>query len=322
MRICLASSFPEAQNRNLAIVADLAEGFREVLGDENVYVVRYLSVEAQVTRIRPSLLLLIGSALPGRANYREISRACREARSIFSFWTLEDPYEFDVSYKFSDYADIIFSNDAWACGFYERDRVYHLATASCARFRRSLSDYGSRSLDLFFCGVGFPNRQRLINDALPILEGCRSLIVGENWNPHPSGIISNQRLTREDLIGHYGVARCVLNLGRSFSYANSRWSLQSVTPGPRTFDAAMVGCVQLYHSPSRYLSSYFEIGTEIIGFETVEELEAVLDRLLSDPASACGIAEAAQQKALAEHTYARRARAILEVVGLMGKAES
>jgi spore maturation protein CgeB len=315
-RVCVASSFPEAGNRNVSIVSDLAHGFRAALGAENAYVLPYPGLANQLSRLKPTLLVLVGSALRAEWDYAEIARICRMTGTIFAFWTVEDPYEFDTHYRFSDHADLVFSNDAWACRFYDRDRVFHLPTAASERIARSLDGYAQRALEVFFCGVGFPNRCTLINDALPLLERRRTLITGENWPPHPGGVLTNRRLSHADLIEHYAASRCVLNMGRTFAYANKRRSLPAVTPGPRTFEAAMVGCVQLYYRPSQFLGEYFSISSEMVTFDTVEELDAKLAQLLADPGAACAIARAAQTRALTNHTYTARALTILAHAGL------
>lgn len=313
---CVASSFPEARNRNLGIVADLAEGFREVLGAEQVHVVPFQGMDLHVQRLRPTLVVLVGSALLPRSNYRDMAQACRRVGAVFAFWTVEDPYEFDAACKFTEFADLVFTNDAWANCFYDHERVHHLPTAASPRWHVDLDRYDERPVEVFFCGVGFPNRQMLITDALPVLERRRSVILGENWAVQTSGVVANRRLSPHELAAYYASSRCVLNIGRDFSFANDRRRLQAVTPGPRTFEAAMAGSVQLYFQPSRFLDDYFELGTELLSFESVDELDLVLEGVLSDPAGSQAIAEAGQRRALAEHTYAMRAKTIIALSGL------
>lgn len=316
MSVCVASSFPEARNRNVGIVADLAEGFREVLDDKQVHVVPFQNMDLHVQRLRPTLVVLVGSALLPRSNYRDVAQACRCVGALFAFWTVEDPYEFDATCKFTEFADLVFSNDAWASCFYDHERVHHLPTAASPRWHVDLDHYEARSVEVFFCGVGFPNRQMLITDALPVLERRRSVILGESWAVQTSGVIANRSLSPYELAAYYASSRCVLNIGRDFSYANNRRSLQAVTPGPRTFEAAMAGSVQLYFQPSRFVDDYFELGTEMLGFNSVDELDVVLEGVLNDPAGSQAIAEAGQRRAQAEHSYAVRARTIIALSGL------
>lgn len=315
MPVVLASGSPDALNGNPTIMADLAQGFRDECGADAVLVSPFQDVADHVLRTRPEFLLMIGSAFPDTANYREVANACRAAGSRFAFWTTEDPYEFDVHRKFSRYADVVFTNDAYAATFYDRADVHHLPLAASEDRRRPLTAFESRPLDVFFCGVAFANRRMFVNDALPVLRRHRCLIVGDGWTPTADGMISGGRLPASDLADYHAASRFTLTLGRSSFLAN-RSGLQPVTPAPRTFEAAMAGCVQLYHRPSCFLRDYFTPGEEIVTFDTVAEFESKLEHLKAHPGQAEEIAAASQRRALAEHTYRHRARTILSTMGL------
>ena len=316
MRVVLASGFPERLNVNQGIVADLAEAFADLLGPDAVFHLNYAALDGQIRRLRPDLLLLIGSALPVQSDYREIAMACRGCGAVFAFWTLEDPYEFDVRSKVCRHADLVFSNDAWAVRFYDHRRVHHLPTAASPKKAQSLDAYDGRPIDLFFCGVGFRNRQMVVSDALPVLERYRSLILGENWPDDLGGIVFNRRIPEAEMSSYYMSAACVLNVGRDFNPANNHRSLVAVTPGPRTFEAAMVGTVQIVWQPSAFMAEYFAPGSEYVAVQDVEQLAEALARLLADKDAAKQIAGAAQLRALADHTYAARAQTILSAAGL------
>ena len=317
MRIILASGFPERLNVNRGIAADLTEAFGDLLGPDDVFYLDYAALDVQIRRLQPDLVLLIGSALPVQSDFREISLACRDFGAVFAFWTLEDPYEFDVRSKVCRHADLVFSNDAWAMRFYDHRRVHHLPTAASPKKARSLDDYDGRPLDVFFCGVGFRNRQMVVADALPVLEQYRSLILGENWPDDHGGIVFNRRIPEPEMSSYYVSAACVLNIGRDFNPANNHRSLVAVTPGPRTFDAAMVGTVQIVWQPSAFMAEYFAPGLEYVAVQDIDQLAEALARLLADKVGARGIAGAAQRRALADHTYAVRVQTILSAAGLV-----
>jgi len=251
-----------------------------------------------------------------QSDYREIALACRGCGAIFAFWTVEDPYEFDVRSKICRHADLVFSNDAWAVRFYDHGRVHHLPTAASPRKAQSLHGYASRPLDVFFCGVGFRNRQIVVSDAMPVLERYRSLVLGENWPVDQSGIVFNRRIAEAEMSAYYVSAACVLNIGRDFYHANEQRALAAVTPGPRTFEAAMVGTVQIVWQPSVFMKDYFEPGSEYVAVQDVGQLAEELNRVLGDKGMARDIASAAQRRALADHTYAARVQTILSAAGL------
>lgn len=312
--VCVASSFPENQNLNVSIVEHLVEGFCEVLGEECVHRLAFGSVADSVRKLRPNLVILVGSALSPKSDFGSVARAVRSVGACFAYWTVEDPYEFDFNYKFADVADVVFTNDLWSLNFYQRDHVYHLPTAASPKQARSLENFEQRPLDIFFCGVAFAIRRRLISDAMTVLENHKSLIIGDLWPDYGGTIVSNRRLTSHRLVDHYAASKCVLNIGRDYYLANDQRGLQAVTPGPRTFEAAMTGCVQLYYQPSSAFRHYYA-SDEIISFHTVSELEERLDWLLTKPEEAIKIASKAQKRTLHDHTYAQRAREILRHTG-------
>lgn len=312
--IVIASSLPRKHNRNQSILHDLAAGFAEVVGSEAVTALDSGNLLAVIDGLTPALLIMVGSPGALETSYREIAAACRRVGACFAFWTVEDPYEFDFNARFTHLADVVFTNDVAALPFYDRVDVHHLPLAARTRASASL-DFLDRPLDFFFCGVAFPNRQALIGDLLPIIHDRRSLVLGDGWPAALGGVVANRRISREALLEYYRSSCCVLNVGRDLSIANSH-NLQPGTPGPRTFEAAMIGCVQLYHRPGPFLQLYFEPGKEILTFDEVGDFRAAFDAVVSDPALAQQIATAAQRRVLADHTFVNRARTILEKTGV------
>jgi spore maturation protein CgeB len=81
----------------------------------------------------------------------------------------------------------------------------------------------------------------------------------------------------------------------------------------RSFECAAYGIAQLVEHRAQ-LERYFEPGVEIATYAEAQELQASLRSLLGDPARCADMATRARRRALAEHTYAHRARALLEPV--------
>ena len=92
-----------------------------------------------------------------------------------------------------------------------------------------------------------------MDDALPVLRRHRCLIVGDGWTPTADGMISGGRLPASDLADYHAASRFTLTLGRSSFLANRSGLQARHNRPPRTFEAAMAGCVQLYHRPSCFL---------------------------------------------------------------------
>ncbi len=313
LNILVSSAFPDQLNSNLAIKQAIAEGFRACSEIGAVVECSLDTVTASVQRLRPNLVLLVGSCLQDFLQYKPVRAACDAAGSCLAFWLHDDPYEIDFSFRASEVADIIFTNDRWSARHYNYPRVYHLPLA--ADPNRDLRPVGEhRYIDLFFCGVAFMNRIDFVRDLHPLLKpNYRVNIYGERW-PEDLPYCRNQRLDAKEFSDLCAVSLATLNIGRHFDLANQRYCLPATTPGPRTFQAAMAGAVQLFFLESLEIFDYFEPGKEILTFDQPKEILPLLDQLASEPQYAQQIAAAAQRRALAEHTYAHRAREILQRV--------
>ena len=66
------------------------------------------------------------------------------------------------------------------------------------------------------------------------------------------------------------------------------------------------------------LEDLFEIGTEIAVYRTVEDLVEQARRLLADPVARGDLRRRGRSAALARHTWERRIRSLLGVLGLAG----
>ena len=309
--VLVCGAFPDRLNSNLAIKHAIADGFREKLGAEAVHECPFEAVAETVRRTRPDFVLLVGSCLQDFLRYKPVRAACDAVGACLAFWLHDDPYELDYSFRAAEVADVIFTNDAWSARHYDHPRVYHLPLAADPKVDlRPVNEH--RYIDLFFCGVAFMNRIDFVRDLHPYLTPKHRVnIYGERW-PADLSYCCNQRLDAKGFADLCSVSLATLNIGRHFDLANRRYSLPATTPGPRTFQAAMAGAVQLFFLESLEIFDYFEPGKEILTFDQPNEVVPLLDRLAGDPAYARGIAGAAQRRALADHTYAHRAGEILE----------
>jgi len=172
-----------------------------------------------------------------------------------------------------------------------------------------------KTRDVFFCGVAFANRIAIVRDLAPRLARCRSEILGTDW-PAELPFAHNRRLANAELADACAASTVTLSLGRNLHFANRRYQLDPSTPGPRTFEAAMAGTVQLHFADSLEITDYFADGEGVLLFDDPSSFAAQLDSLLADPGYARRIAEAGQARAMRDHTYARRAEVILQRCGM------
>ena len=69
-------------------------------------------------------------------------------------------------------------------------------------------------------------------------------------------------------------------------------------------------------NPHEGIERWFDIGSELRVVSNADEASTTYRELLDDPGAAEAMGRRARERVLDEHTYAHRARQILELVGL------
>ena len=83
----------------------------------------------------------------------------------------------------------------------------------------------------------------------------------------------------------------------------------------RPFELAMAGATMV-SNPVEGIETWFEPGRELLVAANADEATRIYGELLADPAQAEELGSRARERALDEHTYAQRARRLLELIGL------
>ena len=109
---------------------------------------------------------------------------------------------------------------------------------------------------------------------------------------------------------YYNTALSVLNIGRDL--ANRRYGIRASTPGPRTFEAAFAGAAQIFVGDGLEVADYFEPDREILLADSTEGFLEHLARLKREPALSLAVGRAAQQRAMASHSYEQRVRTLVK----------
>jgi spore maturation protein CgeB len=313
IKVLVCSASPDQVNNNSVLRGYVGRGFSDILPEGNVMTCSFdFAVEA-AKRFHPDLVVVFGSCMPTSCVYTSLRTYCARSSVTLAFWLHDDPYEFDLNYKIYQYADFIFSNDKWAVTHINHPNVFHLPLAADrqAHFQPIRSEMDR---DVFFCGVGFPNRRQLLADCEDALSSYRVEVFGAEW-PESLAFCRNTRLSNEILPSYYASSMTTLNVGRRFNLANSKYQLDATTPGPRTFEAAMAGAVQCAYLEGLELADYFIFGEEILVFDSPSELRTLVDDLRKDSLRRMHIAEKSQARALKDHTYAKRAQELLRCCG-------
>jgi hypothetical protein len=87
----------------------------------------------------------------------------------------------------------------------------------------------------------------------------------------------------------------------------------------RPFELAACGAA-IVSNPHAGIETWFEPGRELVLVSSAEEAAAAYRELLADPAAAEELGARARERVLDEHTYAHRARRVLELLGLEVRA--
>ena len=313
VRVMVSGSFPDRMNSNLVLRRYLSQGFEACLGEDAVLDVPLETLPNAVRLHRPELVVCFGSCPPEVTNFAPLRAACDATGAHLAFWLHDDPYEFDLNYTAVAVADTLFCNDAWATRHYDHPRCHHLPLAACAAAHQR-PWRAQKDTDVFFCGVAFENRKALLKDLAPVLARWRTAIFGDGWPELPG--VRNQRIPNAELADRSAASMVTLYMGRNLHFANRRYQLDPSTPGPRFFEAAMCGTVQLMFADSLEVLDYFDLEEGVLLYDDPQGFARHLERLRDEPGTLERIALAGQRRALAAHTYGHRAARLLAACGI------
>lgn len=311
-------TMPDRLNSNKQIEAHVASAAARVLVGFRVISVGAALAEQAILELRPVFALGVGGVALDQVDLTAIARAARHVGASLAYWLHDDPYEFDFGWKLRGRCDWVFNTDRASIDLAGTDRTSHLPLAADRDLHiRPLVPFGSRTTDVFFCGYAYPNRRAIIERLRDALSGYQTDICGAEWD-ESIAFCRNVRLAPDELIEAYTRSRLVLNIGRHFNIANRRFDIVASTPGPRTFEAAAAGCVQVAFLENCEMFDYFGVDREIVAFNSGGELRALLERLRTEPEVFEAIAAAAQARVLAEHTYDHRIETLVSTLETNG----
>ena len=161
---------------------------------------------------------------------------------------------------------------------------------------------------LSFMGAGYPNRRRAFLELIP--QDFK--IWGTEWEGEPrlAPFVQRQggRISPEDTVRIYNASAINLNLHSSVQ------ATEAVSRGdfvnPRTFELAACGAFQLVDQ--RALLDELFSPEELARFDSLPGLLAAVAHYKDRPDERRQMAARARERVLAEHTYARRMRALLD----------
>lgn len=312
VNILVVTTFSVQEKNNIHIVHGVLQGLKESAKSFfSEALIEYTHVEDGIEKIKefkPDIVILFGTALKDSIDFGALSYLAKEHGSVMVFWATDEPYEFDARYRFIEYFDHIFINDFGTCPYYFKDeKVHHLPLAACIK-----NDYREmskeRDIDFFFCGYPYKNRRLAIQDLCNVIDPRKVTLSSGDWGVEGCNYVDVR--THKELVDYYSRSKFVINIGRTYNLANDYYSLTATTPGPRTFEAALAGCAQVYISNSPEIYSYYHDSKEIIVMNDVRDVAS----LCSNDSDWIDISYMAQKRTLKEHLYVNRADVMLGII--------
>jgi glycosyltransferase involved in cell wall biosynthesis len=299
-------------NVNAHLTKAVAEGFSAVLGPSEVHVAQYANACATFRRQRCDAVLLFD----GQGMLVPVVKELLRLGPLNILWTTEDPYELPINQEHAAWFDFVLTNDRGSVAEYG-GKARHMPLAAPPPCGEPIA-WARRYRDVFFCGAAWPNRVSIIRDLAARLAGLKTqfLLPYHPGVPKPDLPLPEQewdvRLSHGDLLTAARYSKVVLYLERDYSTGGSRG--RGGSPANRLYEVAALGVAQVAIADPATIAPYFEPGKEVIVVPDAAEAASAIRELLASPARLEAVAAAAQQRVLAEHTYAHRARAILDLV--------
>lgn len=317
MHILVSSGTADAINTNRRLRTRISHGFRE-LGCQSLDL-GIAQVPLRLGKDPVDLLLITGSIADPTVDLAGLVRSARSQGTPVAFWLHDDPYEFDLHWRLEPLDCPVFTNETNCLAFYPSScRALAMALAASPLDDLPLEPVACNpnpEVDLGFCGVAFPQRVAIMRQL--VAAGFSLACWGDGWPDDLAGAV-NCRLGPVGLNQLYRRCCFVLNLGREVPIANRRQQIASSMPGPRTFEAALMGAVQLYLGQSPRVAAFYGSCDGVIPVRRVEEIRALVKRGRDEPAWRQGLGEAATRHTRRHHLYRHRCHDLLATLTAQG----
>jgi len=260
------------------------------------------SLRRKIRAFQPDLIVFVLGAWQSAEVYQAAQDASPDAIRVAWVGDVFGPAESE----FARYMDWIFCTDSYFMDLV-RESGFSTPTAYLPLAFDPNRFYPMdvpRSNEVVYVAKSSPGRAAFVSQVTRPLT-----LYGRRWRKlkAPQHEIRVQRVLLAQLPMVYASCRAVLNIKNELNVVRGL--------NQRSFEP--YGCkTPVLNDDVADLELCFEPGKEILVYHSVEELHAWHDRLTSDPDFAQSIGAAGYQRVMAEHTYAHRARQVLQQVGL------
>ena len=308
LRVALLDT--KVNNPNYYIVKSIRQALARQVNVE-VELLNYFDAIKMARSTRYDILL----AVDGEGMNLSIVSQLKQIVGATILWVWEDPYERPVNVETAALFDLVFTNDPGSVGFYKEPALHMpLAAAKKLPVRTTDADY---DYDLFFAGSAWPNRVVALRQLMRAMPHLRSRIVLQ-YNPGlPKTYLELPNsdyvgsISHDDFLSLSNRSRVTLTLQRSFSGDGQNRAAKG--PGPRLFEIALAGGYQIVEDSGIDIGSYFSVGKELDTFVDPMQMASTIDTALKNPKRRIAMAQAAQVRAEAEHTYYVRIKEMLRI---------
>ena len=307
MKILVSSGTSDAINTNKRLRKRIAHGFQE-LGHFDIAVEEL----PQLLDLKTfDFLLITGSIADPSVDLFEVVRFARSRKIVVAFWLHDDPYEFDLHWRLESLGCTVFSNEPNCIPFYPkscRAKSLPLAASPLDDYQFPIVIDPEPEVDLAFCGAAFPQRIAILRQLAD--AGFSIACWGDGWPDDLVGVV-NCRLGPMGLRKLYERSCFVLNLGREVQIANRKKQIASSTPGPRTFEAGLMGAIQLYLGQSPKITNFYTPNDGVISVRRVEEIRSLIKQARDHQEWRQTLSQAAVLRTRREHLYRHRCHDLL-----------
>lgn len=266
-----------------------------------------------VREYKPDVFL----ALKGELILPETIRTIRKKYKMPAIlWFGDDPHLFHtISSRIAPAYDFVFTSSADAIKWYNElgvEKVEWIGFACDPELHRSVTlkdeekkKYGG---DIGFVGTYYKEREILATFAdMDIRIYGPGWTTADNFKEKFSGIYGGNGLFLEEMVKFYNSRKIILNIHPG---QQKHGGLKATF---RVFEVTGCGAFLITDQP-KGIEELFEIGKEIVCYNSIDELRELINYYLQNPKEREEIALRGQKRAYRDHTFEHRMKQILSVL--------
>ena len=320
------------------ITLGLVRGLQEIGAAVDFFDTLVKGVGGESSLLRQAASARAAVAVHGRRIAPALVERIRAAGTPTVLWATDDPHEIDDSARYGRHYDFVLTVERHAVEVHGTERSAWLPTAVdpavyrprselfalCSRTEASPADRACRERrrqEILVAGSLYPERLRFLSEIGDWLLTKAVRIIGPKrgqWYHRGLAELHEARcLTAEEMACYVAGSRLVLDIPRdpfrsAFGQTNRR-GVRASGCGPRCFQVPAAGAVLATSSDRADVFEHFD-RSEVLIYDGPQDFAAQAERLLGDRSRWCAMVEKSRRTVLTRHTYAERARALVDIL--------